>query len=49
MERFETERSREDALEKEYFKIEPHLTRIKKIKTEIDEVKKAKEEQDFHL
>ena len=43
-ERFETEKQREDALEKEYFKIEPHLTRIKKIKTEIEEVEKSKEE-----
>lgn len=31
--RFELERKRYDALEKEYFKIEPSLQQIKKLKT----------------
>lgn len=49
MMRFEMERKRYDALEKEYFKIEPALQQIKKLKTQIDEVKHASEEQEFHM
>lgn len=43
------ERKRYDALEKEYFKIEPSLKHIKTLKTSIDEVKRAGEEQEFHM
>ena len=47
--RFEAERKRYDALEREYFKIEPQLQRIKKLRTQIAEVKAAADTQKFHL
>mmetsp|Transcript_30494 Transcript_30494/g.29896 ORF Transcript_30494/g.29896 Transcript_30494/m.29896 type:complete len:217 (+) Transcript_30494:2663-3313(+) len=47
--RYELERKRYDALEKEYFKMEPALQQIKKIKNSIEEVKKAGDEQEFHM
>ena len=47
--RYEMERKRYDALEKEYFKIEPQLSQIKKLKTQQEEVKKASNELEFHL
>ncbi|CDW82949.1 UNKNOWN [Stylonychia lemnae] len=49
MNRFELERKRYDALEKEYFKIEPSLQQIKKLKTQIEEVQRASEDLEFHL
>jgi uncharacterized protein (UPF0305 family) len=46
--RYDVERRKAEALEREFMKIEPQLLSIKRNKTQIEEIKKASAEVEFH-